>query len=202
MKRVLCILVLVSFFIGTTAIYSLASAQHEAHHTGGARPAAITSSQGMMGEQGVAQMPCMAEQTSGSMSKKMGMMGSGMHDMMGSGMHGMMEHMVFLDRATELGLSSEQVGKLKKLHSECRKDNIRNVAEAKIARLELTDLLDGDNWSLKDAEPLVRKAQKLEGDIQIRRLRAMSDARQVLTAEQLQQARSGGNSSDPESLFN
>ena len=90
----------------------------------------------------------------------------------------------------------------KKLHSECRKDNIRNAAEAKISRLELADLLDGDNWSLKDAEPLVRKVQKLEGDIQVRHLLAMSDARKELTAEQLKQARSGGNSGDPESLFN
>lgn len=112
-----------------------------------------------------------------------------------------MEHMFFLDRAAELGLSTEQVSKLKMLHSECRKDNIRNAAEVKIARLELADLLAGDNWSIKDAEPLVRKTQQLEGDMHLRHLQAVSEARKLLTAEQLKQVRSGNDSANLESLF-
>lgn len=140
------------------------------------------------------------------MGREMGdMMGEGMTGMMRAGKMGMMEqrmeHMFFLDRADDLGLSAEQVSKLKALHVECRKDNIRNAAEAKIARLELTELLSRENWTLKDAEPLVRKAQKLEGDIQVRHLQAVSEARKVLTAEQLMQAGSGGSSGNLESLF-
>ena len=120
-----------------------------------------------------------------------GMMGMGMmdHGMMGMGMMDrQMGHAFYLDRADELGLSADQVAKLKVLQSDSRKDNIRNAAEVKIARLELADLLDGKDWSLKDAEPLIRKVQKLEGDIQVRYLQAVSDARKVLTAEQLKQA--------------
>ncbi len=213
MKRVLFTAALVSFFIGTTVTSSLAAAEHEAHHPAGAQSAATTPSQGMMGQQGKAQMPCMAEQATGSKAQMMGMMGNGMGDMMGAGMSGMMgngkkgmmeqrmAHMFYLDRAAELGLSTDQVGKLKALHSDCRKDNIRNAAEAKIARLELADLLGNDNWLLKDAEAKVLKVQKLEGDIQIRHLQAVNAARKVLTAEQLKQARSGGNSGNLESLF-
>jgi len=213
MKKVLFTAILVSFFIGTTVLSSLAAAEHEGHHSGGMQSVA-SSSHGMMGQQEMdRQMPCMAEQASGSMSHKMGMMGEGMGDMMGSGMGrmmgagkmGMMEqrmaHMFYLDRADELGLSTDQVSKLKALHSDCRKDNIRNAAEAKIALLELADLLSGDNWSLKDAEPLVRKVQKLEGDIQVRHLQAVSEARKVLTAEQLKQSLSENTSGGPESLF-
>jgi len=218
MKRVLFTAALVSLFIGTTVISSLAAAGHEGHHPTGAQTAATTASpemmgQGMMGQQGVAQMPCMNEQGTGSKTQMMGMMGNGMGDMMGAGMSnmmaggkmGMMEqhmaHMFYLERATELGLSADQVGKLKELHTECRKDNIRNAAEAKIARLELADLLATDNWSQKDAEGLVRKVQKLEGDIQVRHLQAQSAARKVLTAEQLKQSRSAGNVSNLEDLF-
>jgi hypothetical protein len=213
MKRVLFTAVLVSFFIGTTVVSSLAAAEHEAHHPAGAQSAATTSSHGMMGPQGMAQMPCMAEQATGSKGQMMGMMGNGrgdmmgagMSDMMGNGKRGMMEqrmaHMFYLDQATELGLSAEQAGKLKALQMECRKDNIRNAAEAKIARLELADLLATDSWSMKDAEVMVRKAQKLEGDIQVRHLQAQSDARKVLTAEQLKQARSGGDSGNLDDLF-
>lgn len=128
-----------------------------------------------------------------------------MHSMMHGGQMGMMEqgmkHMFYLDRADELGLSADQVSKLKAIHVEGRKDNIRNAAEAKIVRLELSDLLSGDTWTLKDAEPLVHKVQKLEGDMQVRHLQAISVARKVLTAEQLQQARTDGGVGNPESLF-
>ena len=213
MKRVLCTAVLVSFFIGTTVISSVAAAEHEAHHPAAEQPAATTSTQGMMSPKGMDQMPCMTDPAAGSMSQMMdkgghgmgGMMGAGMAHMMGDGKMAMMEqrmeHMFFLDRAAELGLSTEQVSKLKMLHSECRKDNIRNAAEVKIARLELADLLAGDNWSIKDAEPLVRKTQQLEGDMHLRHLQAVSEARKLLTAEQLKQVRSGNDSANLERLF-
>ena len=132
------------------------------------------------------------------------MMGHGMmgHGMMGMGMMDHQAgHLFFLDRADELGLSSEQIDKLKTLQTECRRDNIRNVAELNIVRLELADLLATDNWSLQDAEKLVRKVQKMEGDIQVRHLQALNAARKILTEEQLKQALSGGTSGDLESLF-
>jgi len=213
MKRVLFTAVLVSLFLGTSVISSLAAAGHEGHHPTEAQSAATTTSPGMMGQQGMAQTPCMAEQGTGSKAQMMGMMSNGMGDMMGAGMSKMMDggkmgmmgqrmaHMFYLNRATELGLSADQVGKLKALHTECRTDNIRNAAEAKIARLELADLLATDSWSLQEAESLVRKVQKLEGDIQVRHLQAQNSARKVLTAEQLKQTRSGGNAGNLEDLF-
>ena len=225
MKKVLYTTVLISFFMGATVLTSLAASDHEAHHPGGEQTAAPTSSEKMMMPQaaGMGQMPCMTAPASGSMAPMMGMMGGkgmggmmgagrsgmmggqGMHSMMHGGQMGMMEqgmrHMFYLDRADELGLSSEQVNKLKAIQVEGRKDNIRNAAEAKIARLELSDLLSGDTWALKDAEPLVRQVQQLEGDIQVRHLQAVSDAREVLTAEQLNQAYADGGAGNPESLF-
>ena len=158
-------------------------------------------------------MPCMTDPAADSMSQMMGKMGNWMSDMMSAGMANMMDdgkmrmmehrmaHIFFLDRADELGLSTDQVSKLKMLHTKCLKDNIRNAAEIKIARLELADLLTADNWSIKEVESLVRKVQQLEGDMQLRHLQAVSDARKVLTAEQLKQAHSGGDSGNLESLF-
>ncbi|MGK2945414.1 MAG: Spy/CpxP family protein refolding chaperone [Desulfuromonadales bacterium] len=224
MIRILYTAVLVSFFMGATVLTGLAASEHESHHPAGAKAAASTSSAGTMMQQGAGmnQMPCMASPHSGSRTQMMGMMGKEMGDMMGSGMSGMMggdgmhgmmhggqmgmmeqgmEHMLYLDRADELGLSAEQVGRLKAIHVECRKDNIRNAAEAKIARLELSELLSGDNWTLKDAESLVRKVQTLEGDIQVRHLQAVRDARKVLTAEQLKQAHADDGAGNLESLF-
>lgn len=157
--------------------------------------------------------PCMNEAAQpGHHMKGAGMPGkmgsdhsmSGMdHGMRGKNpgmMHQRMEHELFLDRAEALSLTPAQVTKLKTIHSECRNDNIRKAADAKIARLELKDLLDGQDWDLKIAEPLVRKAQTLEGDMLVRHLQAISAARKVLTAEQLQKA-SVEESEDLEELF-
>jgi len=198
MKKVFLTTALFSLLIGATAISSMASS-------------APCSMSQMKGEKTSHMMG------SGMMDHGMmdhGMMGSGMmgSGMMGSGMmdHGMMRmgmmdhqtgHIFFLDRAAELGLSSEQVDKLKTLQTECRKDNIRNVAELNIVRLELADLLATDNWSLQDTENLVRKAQKMEGDIQVRHLQALNAARKILTEEQLKQARADGERDNLEDLF-
>jgi hypothetical protein len=215
MKRILYTAVLVSFFMGATVHTSFAASEHEGHHPASTQPAAMASAKGMMMQQGAGMnhMPCMVAPSSDSKTQMMGMMGDGMGDMMGAGMSGMMaggkmgmmghgmEHMSFLDRAEQLGLSAEQVKTLKTIHVECRKDNIRNAAEAKIARLDLADLMSADSWALKDAEALVRKVQKFEGDIQVRRLQAMSDARKVLTTEQLKQAHGDDNAGNLESLF-
>lgn len=216
MKRVFCTAVLVSLFLGATVLTSFAASEHEAHHPAGAQTSATASSEKMMRPQatGMGQMPCMAASASGSMAPMMGMRGGErMGDMMGAGMSGMMHdgqmgmmkqrmgHMFLLDRVEELGLSSEQVSKLKAIHVECRKDNIRNAAETKIARLELSELLSGDTWTLEEAEPLVRMVHKLEGDIRVRHLQAVSDARKVLTAEQLKQAQTDGSVGNLENLF-
>jgi Spy/CpxP family protein refolding chaperone len=223
MKRVLSSAILISFFIGATVLTSFAASEHESHHPAGAQAVAATSSAGMMLQgAGTNQMPCMAAQSSSANSQMMGMMGNGMGDMMGSGRSGMMgkegmhsmmhggqmgmmeqrmAHMFYLNRADELGLSADQVSRLKAIHVDCRKENIRTAAEVKIARLELIELLSGDSWTLKDAEALVRKVQKLEGDIQVRHLQAVSDARKVLTAEQLQKAHADGGDEEMKSLF-
>jgi len=213
MTRMLCTAVLVSFFIGATALTSLAASEQTSHHPADAQSA--SSSPGMMMQgAGMNSMPCMVAPSSESGTQMMGMMGQGMGDRMGrDGMHGMMNggqmhkmeqdmrSMLYLDRAADLGLSAEQISRLKAIHLDCRKENIRTAAEAKIARLEMSALLSADNWTLKDAEPLVRKLQKLEGDIQVRHLQAVSDARQVLTVEQLQQVNAAGSAENLEGLF-
>ena len=202
MKKILFPVILLSFFLTVTALPGFAASEHAEHHPGNKAAPTETSSGAMMGQMGIGMgnIPCMTGASSGVM---MPMMEHGMGDMMGSGdmeMMGMMgkrmEHMFFLDRASELGLSADQVGKLKALQLDCRKDNIRTAAEGKVARLDLTELLSGDDWKLKDAETLIRKVQKFDGDVQVRHLQAIIAARKVLTSDQLKQARAAGAVSD------
>ena len=141
--------------------------------------------------------------------------GRGMHQMdcgmmgMGQGKrgkrHGGMEHrmgrMLFLDRVEALQLTPDQVYRLKAIHADCRRENIRQGAEVKIARLELKDLLDETSWIPAAAEKLIRKIKTLEGDMQVRHLRAVAEARKILTAEQLRKADAGRDGDDAEDLF-
>jgi Spy/CpxP family protein refolding chaperone len=107
-------------------------------------------------------------------------------------MRTMMDREFFLDRIIELGLSDDQVAKLRAIRSACRQDNIRTGAEVRIVRLELDDLLALDDWSVAAAEKLIRQQQKLEGDMQVRHLQAVAEARKVLTKEQLRRLHDDG----------
>ena len=101
------------------------------------------------------------------------------------------------------GTSKSKVGfcKLKAILSECRRENIHTAAGIKVERLELKDLLAEADWSLATVEPLIRKIQTLEGDMHVRHLQAVAEARKVLSAEQLQKAAMGQSDMDLEELF-
>ena len=112
-----------------------------------------------------------------------------------------MGRMLFLDRVEALQLTPDQVYRLKAIHADCRRENIRQGAEVKIARLELKDLLDETSWIPAAAEKLIRKIKTLEGDMQVRHLRAVAEARKILTAEQLRKADAGRDGDEAEDLF-
>jgi Spy/CpxP family protein refolding chaperone len=123
------------------------------------------------------------------MEEMPGMTG-GMRPMGMMGRMGMADRPFFLDRVKELGLSDEQVRKLKEIRQKARVDSIRAAAELRIARLELRDLLAGE-WKLETAEKLVRNVQKMQGDLKVRFLKAKKEAEKVLTPEQLKMAQGG-----------
>lgn len=136
-----------------------------------------------------------------AMGHKMSPMGHGMMMPMQPGMmQHRMDHVFFLDRVDALELSADQVDTLKAIRNDCRRDNIRQAAEAQITKLELKEMLDEPGWRLDQVEPLVRQAQKYEADILLRHLKAIKDARQVLTTEQLKKA-DAKMSDDLEELF-
>jgi Spy/CpxP family protein refolding chaperone len=116
-------------------------------------------------------------------------------------MHQGMKREFFLDRIESLGLTPDQVSKLKTIRTDCRKENIRNAAEVQILRLDLEELLSNSDWALKATEPLIRKIKNLEGNMLVRHLQAIAEARNVLSSEQLQKTISGGENEALEDLF-
>lgn len=181
-KRITMITLLVGFVVGGTALFSTVALAH-----GGT---------GMMGNQD--EVNSQNDEYSGTMHQgddydmMGGMMGyRGMGSMMheGRGNHMMdfdgMRQGGMLNQADKLGLSNDQISKLNTLRLEERKDIIRQKAEANVVRVELSQLVASDHWTINDAAPLVHKISNLEGAIRLRHLQALKDARNILTADQL-----------------
>ncbi len=140
-----------------------------------------------------------------------GMMGQGMGPgMMGPGMGGGMSRpgmgrmgrgggraalserplisLMLRDRQ-QLGLNDEQVAKFRDLRSGFQKDAIRAGAEIRILEIDLDDLLDQDKVDLAKVEAAVRKQQDLRTNLRLGRIKAIEQAKALLTDDQRQRLR-------------
>jgi len=129
---------------------------------------------------------------------KMGMMREGMKgEHHQEGMHGcgMMEgehhegHAFFLGMKDQLGLSDQQVSKLKALKSATEKQMIRTKADLKVLEIELHDLLSQDKVDVKTVDAKVDKMGELQTKMHKAHIHARLDAQSILTAEQLKKFR-------------
>lgn len=199
MKKALLRILVGTVFLGGMVAPGFAQHAHEQHQARAAEKSGSEMMPMMMKGGGEMKgMPCMVGKPSlaGRLDMMTCMLTGRMHmdpDMM----HAMMAKAFFLDRVEELGLQKAQIERLKEIRAACRRDNLRTVAEVKIARLELEDLLEGD-WRLDAAEKLVRMIGKLEGDLKVRHLKAAREALDVLTPEQAAKTSAEGSL---ESLF-
>lgn len=83
-----------------------------------------------------------------------------------------------------LRLSSEQVRKLEQLRDNFQRQSIRSEADAKILDLDVAALLDSPTVDLAKVEQKIREGEKLRADLRIGRIRAVEQAKALLTAEQ------------------
>ena len=91
---------------------------------------------------------------------------------------------LMLQNKERLGLSADQVKKLEQLRDNFQKQSIRHDADLRIVELDLAALLDHDPVEMGKLEGKVREAEKLRADLRIARIRAIEQAKGVLTAEQ------------------
>lgn len=83
-----------------------------------------------------------------------------------------------------LALAPDQVKKLEQLRDSFQRQSIRNEADARIVELDIAALLDNPTVDVGKVEAKVREAEKLRADLRIARIRAIEQAKAVLTAEQ------------------
>jgi len=96
---------------------------------------------------------------------------------------------IYLKLADELELSEEQVGKLKEIHTNCKKVKIQKKAEIEVLKLDIDSLLDEANPDQSKIDSAVEKIGKIKTELMKECLKASVQARKVLTPEQYKQSK-------------
>lgn len=106
------------------------------------------------------------------------MMGMGAMDMMGD-MMGMC-----IENADKVGLSDEQMAKMKPAHREMQKKQARFHADLKIADIELMEIMEVKDFDLEKATSSVKKIADIKTAHHLEMLKHMKDMRTLLTDDQ------------------
>ena len=106
------------------------------------------------------------------------MMGMGNMDRMGDMMGMCIEH------AEELGLTDDQIMKMKPVHREMQKKDARFKADRKIAEIELMEIMEVKDFDLEKASAAVKKIEEIKTAHHLEMLKAMKEMRSILTDEQ------------------
>jgi len=110
-------------------------------------------------------------------------MGAAMMEMM---MHGGAGHLIrhLLKHEKDIGLSADQVGKLKDLQLNLDKSRIKMEADIQVAERELKSLMDDDKTDLGTIESKLKQSEDVQIGLRLLSIKTRRDAMALLTAEQ------------------
>lgn len=89
-----------------------------------------------------------------------------------------------LEHADKLGLSEEQMNKIKPIHREMKKKQIRYKADIEIAEIELKEIMEVKDFDLEKATAGVKKIADMKTAQHLEMLKSMKEVRSILTDEQ------------------
>ncbi len=96
------------------------------------------------------------------------------------------EHRIWKALA-DLGLDEKQKEAIKEIGTTAKKDAIRKIADIRIARIELREILDKDPVDMTAVEAKVKQMESLKTDMHMSRIKALQEIKSKLTPEQRQQ---------------
>lgn len=106
------------------------------------------------------------------------MMGTDHMDKMGDMMGMCIEH------ADKMGLTEDQIAKMKPGHSEMQKKHARFKADLKIAEIELMDIMEVKDFDLEKANAAVKKIADIKTAHHLEVVKTMKEMRTILTDDQ------------------
>ena len=89
-----------------------------------------------------------------------------------------------IEHADEMGLTDDQIMKMKPVHSEMQKKQVRFEADVKIAEIELMEIMEVKDFDLEKARSAVKKIAEIKTVHHLEMLKAMKEMRTILTDEQ------------------
>ena len=108
----------------------------------------------------------------------MGMHGEEMGGMMG----GMMDKC--LQMADKLGLSEEQINKIKPIHKAMKKEQIKFRSDLQLAEMDLKEIMEVKDFDLDKASAQVKKIGDMKTTHHLEMLKSMKEVHAILTDEQ------------------
>lgn len=109
--------------------------------------------------------------------------GAGMMEMM---MHGGAGHLIrhFLKHEKDIGLSAEQVTKLKEMHLNLDKSRIKMEADIQVAERELKALTDEEKTDMGAIESKLKQSEDVQIGLRLLSIKTRREAMALLTPEQ------------------
>lgn len=89
-----------------------------------------------------------------------------------------------VEHAEKLGLTDEQLTKMKPIHREMQKKMVQGKADVKVAELELKEILEVKDFDLEKANASVRKISELLTAQHLEMIKTMKEVRSILTEDQ------------------
>jgi Spy/CpxP family protein refolding chaperone len=90
----------------------------------------------------------------------------------------------WFEQADKIGLTDDQIMKMKPAHSEMQKRQARFKADLKIAEIELMEIMEVRDFDLEKAGSAVKKIAEIKTAHHLEMLKAMKEMRAMLTDEQ------------------
>jgi len=89
-----------------------------------------------------------------------------------------------IDQADKMGLTDDQIMKIKPVHREMQKKQARFKADLKIAEIELMEIMEVKDFDIERASSAVKKIAEIKTAHHLEMLKAMKEMRAILTDEQ------------------
>ena len=89
-----------------------------------------------------------------------------------------------LENAEKIGLTDDQLMKMKALHRALQKKHAQFKADQKIAKIDLMEVLDVKDFDLDKANSAVKKISDIKTAYEFEKLKTMQEMHKMLTEEQ------------------
>jgi len=113
----------------------------------------------------------------------------GQHGMVSGCTESKQNQHIYLMNADKLGLSDEQIMRLRNVRGECKKECVLNKAKLRIAKVELTEALEKKDIDMGLVEQKASEISDLMRKLLIKSIKVNVEAALVLTDEQKEKAK-------------